>query len=298
MTEFSALYRKRFQVFEKFLSSFVLKELKKTSHPRLFEAMKYSLAAGGKRFRPVLSISAFLPGARRQANTDIQLVAASLELIHTYSLIHDDLPSMDNDDFRRGMPSCHKRFSESTAILAGDAMNSMAFYLLSDISQKQAIGDLLQLLHTGAGAPGMVSGQIEDLENENNKSADIKILNRIHNRKTGALIQAAMLMGNRLRKDYKKREKSVAVYSRKLGLLFQITDDILDVKGTMEDLGKTPGKDSDNGKLTFPAIYGMDKSEAMVKKLVKELVNLSRQLEPQNEFFFRDLPEYIANRKN
>ena len=272
--------------------------MKKSFHPELYKAINYSLAAGGKRFRPVLCISAFQAGSKSNVNKDIMYLASSLELIHTYSLIHDDLPSMDNDDLRRGKPSCHKQFSESTAILAGDAMNSLAFFLISRIKDKSAIPDLLALLHTGAGGPGMVSGQMEDIENENKPAVTGKILHSIHNKKTGALIQASMLMGNRLRKDFKKREKNITEYSRKLGLLFQITDDILDIEGSAQDIGKTPGKDSAKGKITFPSVYGLGKSRLMIEKLVKDMIQIATKLEPANEIFLKTMPEYIAKRKN
>lgn len=301
LDDFLILYDQRKLQVENIINVIILNEkIKKSFHPLLYSAVKYTLNAGGKRFRPVITLSSYLAGGRYNLSNDILFLASAVELIHTYSLIHDDLPSMDNDDFRRGIPTCHKAYSESTAILAGDALNAYAFYLVSQLKLKDGntIKDLLSILHDGAGGPGMISGQIEDIDNEKNPVKKIKTLERIHNLKTGALIQSSMLMGNRLRNDYKKRESSVKEYANKLGLLFQITDDILDIEGTREELGKTPGKDSKSEKLTFPSLYGMDKSKKMADRLKSLLVRLAKKLESDNEIFFKTLPEYIVRRKN
>ncbi|MBM9577621.1 polyprenyl synthetase family protein [Leptospira sp. 201903070] len=306
---FSEIFHSYRVAFENFLDSHTLSVLSERSALELFEAMKYSLVAGGKRLRPVLALAAY--GGFQADSTNALLLGSSLECIHTYSLIHDDLPSMDNDDFRRGMPTLHKKFSEATAILAGDALNSFAFYFLSFVQAENGdvslYKDLLGILHTGSGAPGMVSGQIYDLQmqRENlvqsgNAEDRVAMVQLTHRLKTGALIKASLLMGNRLRKDWKKRENYLSKYGEDLGLLFQITDDILDVEGTQESLGKTPGKDLKSGKTTYPALFGMDRCKEMVQELQKNLISLSSNFvfTPEEKIFFQELPIYIGQRKN
>ncbi|EMI71671.1 polyprenyl synthetase family protein [Leptospira noguchii] len=310
-SSFSEIFHSYKSMFENFLNSQTLSILSKQSAPELFEAMKYSLVAGGKRLRPVLALAAF--GGIQNETQNVLLLGASLECIHTYSLIHDDLPSMDNDDFRRGLPTLHKKFSEATAILAGDALNSFAFYFISWIRVENGdhflYRDLLEILHAGCGAPGMVSGQVYDLqmERENSKESHltnqtdkIEMLQLTHRLKTGALIKSALLLGNRLRKDWKKRETSLSQYGEDLGLLFQITDDILDVEGTQESLGKTPGKDQKSGKITYPMLFGIDRCKEMVEKLQKNLIFISSNFVSTEEerTFFQELPIYIGQRKN
>ncbi|ABJ78274.1 polyprenyl synthetase family protein [Leptospira borgpetersenii serovar Hardjo-bovis] len=311
LSSFSAIFHSYRVTFENFLNSQTLSILSEQSAPELFEAMKYSLVAGGKRLRPVLVLAAF--GGSQNETRNTLLLGSSLECIHTYSLIHDDLPSMDNDDFRRGLPTLHKRFSEATAILTGDALNSFAFYFISliqgDNEDYFLHRDLLEILHTGCGAPGMVSGQIYDLQmerentkNRNSKSEQEKVamVQLTHRLKTGALIKAALLLGNRLRKDWKKREGPLSKYGEDLGLLFQITDDILDVEGTQESLGKTPGKDQRTGKITYPALLGMERCKKMVQELQKNLISISSSFVSTDEegTFFQGLPIYIGQRKN
>ncbi|WP_061249021.1 polyprenyl synthetase family protein [Leptospira alstonii] len=310
-SSFSEMFRSYRVEFEKFLDSQTLSILSKQSAPELFEAMKYSLVAGGKRLRPVLALAAF--GELQNESQNVLLLGSSLECIHTYSLIHDDLPSMDNDDFRRGLPTLHKKFSEATAILAGDALNSFAFYFVSLIQGEMGDyllhRDLLEILHAGSGAPGMVSGQIYDLQmerentkgqNSKNEQEKIAMVQLTHRLKTGALIKSALLLGNRLRKDWKKREESLSKYGEDLGLLFQITDDILDVEGTWETLGKTPGKDQKTGKITYPSLFGMDRCKQMVEELQKNLILIASDFVSTDKegTFFRELPIYIGQRKN
>ncbi|MBW0433462.1 polyprenyl synthetase family protein [Leptospira yasudae] len=308
---FSEIFHSYRVAFENFLDSQTLSALAKQSAPELFEAMKYSLVAGGKRLRPVLALAA--AGGLKNETRNALYLGSSLECIHTYSLIHDDLPSMDNDDFRRGLPTLHKKFSEATAILAGDALNSFAFYLLSFVQGENGDlflhRDLLEILHGGSGAPGMVSGQIYDLqmERENGKTHNlnseqdlISMVQLTHRLKTGALIKASLLLGNRLRNDWKQREESLLKYGEDLGLLFQITDDILDVEGTQESLGKTPGKDQRSGKITYPALFGMHRCKKMAEELQDNLVSIASGFASTDEerIFFRELPVYIGQRKN
>ncbi|TGL60814.1 polyprenyl synthetase family protein [Leptospira sarikeiensis] len=304
--ELSSILKRSKDRFEDYLEN-VYRVFQKESAPELADAMEYSLRAGGKRLRPILAFASF-----GKIDEDSLCIGAALEFVHTYSLIHDDLPSMDDDDFRRGKPSLHKQFSEATAILAGDALQAYAFDWLTKIrsSDPNLHKDLVSLLAKGAGAQGMVSGQMYDLLLERNPSSlqgtKEELLSLTHRLKTGALIQASFLMGNRLRSDYKIRSATIAEYGAKLGLLFQITDDILDIEGTKEDLGKTPGKDGKSGKITYPSLYGMDVCKRMVSELVSELEGLGSELDlPSSETgnsefadFFKSLPSNIGKRKN
>ncbi len=294
-TEFRETFAKRKFSFESFLESIIYPEIQATFHSNLTEASLYSLSNGGKRIRPVLVLSAFLSRKTHQDFTNALYVASAIECLHTYSLIHDDLPSMDNDDYRRGKLTCHKKFGEALAILAGDALNSFGFYLLSKIqSSSSLILDLLMLLHKGAGGPGMVSGQVEDLKYEKSHIHDPQILEEIHYKKTGALIVASLLMGNRLHDDYENYQKIFFEYGKKLGLLFQITDDIIDVESSFDELGKTPKKDEKSNKLTYVTFYGIEKAKEFREKFTQELVELGKQIK---DSFFEYLPIYIANRK-
>ncbi len=301
MENFLTIFNNRKQKFETFFQDIIFIELKKKFHPLLAEASIYSLNAGGKRVRPVLTISAFLSSNSIGIANNVLLMASALECIHTYSLIHDDLPAMDNDDYRRGVLTCHKKFSESTAILAGDALNSFGFYLVSQIAANDSYlhSDILKILHEGAGGPGMVSGQMEDLQLENNPNLfSEEILASIHRKKTGALIVSSLLIGNRLSDNWKSKEDAFRLYGEKLGLLFQITDDILDEESSFEELGKTPGKDAANGKLTYPALYGMEKTKQLRNEVKLELISIAEHLEDSNSIFFKKLPVYIAERKS
>lgn len=316
--DFLSTVSARLSIFQDFFTNKIFSLIQTNTHPLLASAMIYSLQAGGKRIRPLLTISAFIAGRnntlsdnlKNSITLNILYLASATELIHTYSLVHDDLPSMDNDDLRRGIPTVHKQFNESTAILVGDGLNSLAFYILTKIdnptSDSTLIADLLEILHEGAGIYGMVSGQFEDLEMEGRNGEPPKIseqsredtLQRIHRRKTGALILASLLLGNRLREDYKEQKENLQIYGEKLGILFQLTDDILDVEGTSKELGKTPGKDRASGKLTYISLYGLDVAKKKRDILIEELIQLAQHLEPNKEIFFNYLPIYIGNRKN
>ncbi|XDD42858.1 polyprenyl synthetase family protein [Leptospira sp. WS60.C2] len=275
---------------------------------RITEACLYSLQAGGKRVRPIFVLNSFFDPNDLPKNVSslkdhsIFLASFAVECIHTYSLIHDDLPAMDDDDTRRGKPTCHKQFDEATAILAGDTLNSLSFYLLSMMEPADGllIRDMIRILHQGAGMTGMILGQMEDIEEEKNPSAtnqEVK-LRSIHEKKTGALIESSFLLGNRLRSDWKERETLLSRYAKEIGLLFQITDDILDVEGNLEELGKTPGKDAKAGKLTYPSLFGMDKAKTLRTESVDKAIDLATQLPSLKNEFFLGLPKYIAERKN
>jgi geranylgeranyl pyrophosphate synthase len=225
---------------------------------RVHAALRWSLFAGGKRFRPQLLLAT---GQELGSPVDALLdTACALEMIHTYSLIHDDLPSMDDDDLRRGRPTCHIRFGEATAILAGDALQSLAFQAIAeDEKLEPAIRvRLVTELARSAGTPdGMVAGQAHDLAAESREVAGDE-LERIHRLKTGALISCAARSGAIIAGARREELAAITRYSGSLGLLFQITDDLLDVTGSAEDLGKTPGKDARSRKATYPALYGLD----------------------------------------
>lgn len=306
LPSFSEILKTSKQLFDSFFESYTKELFSPTT--RITEACLYSLRAGGKRIRPIFVLNSFFNPDHLPTKTNLKdqksvyLAALAVECIHTYSLIHDDLPAMDNDDTRRGLPTCHIQFDEATAILAGDTLNSISFYLLSLIESTDptAIRDSIQILHKGAGIQGMILGQMEDIEEEKNPSSKDKEskLISIHEKKTGALIEASFLLGNRLRPDWKEREAVISSYAKEIGLLFQITDDILDVEGNLEDLGKTPGKDAKAGKLTYPGLYGMETAKRFKNESVEKAISLVAGLPSLNNEFFLGLPKYIAERKN
>jgi geranylgeranyl diphosphate synthase type II len=221
-------------------------------------AIRWSVFAGGKRFRPALLLAAGETlGASLQS---LIATACALEMIHTYSLIHDDLPSMDNDDLRRGRPTCHVQFGEATAILAGDALLTLAFKTVSEDGKLSAAKRpfLISEIARAAGTPeGMVAGQAYDLEAESQNVA-VDELEKIHRLKTGALIVAAARCGAIIADASSAELEAITEYASQLGLLFQITDDLLDVTATAETLGKTPGKDVRARKATYPALHGIE----------------------------------------
>jgi geranylgeranyl diphosphate synthase type II len=225
-------------------------------HPRIAEAMRYTLESPGKRIRAamVLFCCELVAG---KTNKDAEIAAAAIEMVHTYSLIHDDLPAMDDDDFRRGRPSCHKQFDEATAILTGDALLTFAFELLAKkVSDPATAARLITSLASAAGGAGMVGGQMADLLAEN-EQGNRKSLEYIHTNKTAKMFEAACTMGAIAGGATKSQTKHLADYGIKIGLGFQIADDILDVTGGTEQLGKTAGMDIAQGKLTYPALVGL-----------------------------------------
>lgn len=232
-----------------------------TQYPEtIHSAMRHSVFAGGKRIRPILFIAA--AEAVRPSVAEAEPAACALELVHTYSLIHDDLPALDNDDFRRGKTTCHKVYGEAMAILAGDALLTMAFQVLSNlkgISHANQVR-LIAGLATAAGTvKGMIGGQVADLESEG-KPVDTARLDYIHRSKTGALIGASVRMGGIYADASASQLAALSRYGEHIGLAFQIVDDILDVVGSSEALGKTAGKDAAQQKATFPALYGVEAS--------------------------------------
>lgn len=262
---------------------------------RLHEAIRWSLFAGGKRFRPAL---VFAVGQTFGAShTKLVGTAAAVEMIHTYSLIHDDLPSMDNDDLRRGRLTCHKKFDEATAILAGDVLETLAFQAIAeDRSLKAELRiRLVSELALAAGTPaGMVAGQQLDLEAEG-KTVSRDEIDRIHKLKTGALITACGRAGVIIGQGNDAETEAVSLYAGKLGLLFQITDDLLDVTQTTEDLGKTARKDIAAHKATYPSIFGVEETAARAKRLCDETVAALRGLNRPTGLL-RDLAVHILER--
>ncbi len=235
---------------------------------RLLEAMRYTLLAPGKRVRPILTLLSCeaCGGDYRQALP----AAAAVEMIHTYSLIHDDLPAMDDDDLRRGRPTCHKAFDEATAILTGDALLTLAFQVLAEELKP---GDLasrcISVLSNAAGIHGMVGGQMEDILQEGQSSGTIEQLKSIHERKTGWLLHAAVLMGAEIAFHGKEPDvqfMAVQNYDGNLGLAFQIADDLLDVQSNSATLGKATQKDASHGKLTYPGLLGIEGAQRELKQ--------------------------------
>ncbi len=243
---------------------------------RLHEAMRYSLFAGGKRIRPILAIAA-LESVGGNVERALPVVSA-IELIHTYSLIHDDLPAMDDDDYRRGRLTSHKKFGEAAAILAGDAMLTAAFAMLSDRDLNQTIPPdiLLSVIYElgrAAGSLGMVGGQFVDVASEGTigtQTISEETLRYVHSHKTGALICAAVRIGALLGAAGPDALSSLTVYGEKAGLAFQVADDILDVEGTEKETGKRVRKDGDHQKLTYPFIVGLDESKQLADRLIRE----------------------------
>jgi geranylgeranyl diphosphate synthase type II len=234
--------------------------------PRLHRAMRYSLFAGGKRVRPLLAMAA--AEAVCDAPAGVENAACVLELVHTYSLIHDDLPALDNDDLRRGRKTCHKEFDEATAILAGDALLTLAFEVLARLEGVDAERRirLVEELATAAGTVGgMIGGQMNDLEGEG-QTPSVPLLESIHRAKTGALLRASVRMGAIYARADPEQLAALSRFGQHVGLAFQIVDDILDVEQPSEALGKTAGKDAQQRKITFPAVYGLERSRAMAEQ--------------------------------
>ena len=260
----------------------------------LHKAMRYSVFAGGKRLRPVLVIA----GAEAVGGTASQVMSAAcaMELIHTYSLVHDDLPAMDNDDFRRGAPTNHKVFGEAMAILAGDALLTLAFRLVADnAGQSAALREVVMDIADAAGHKGMVAGQVADLEAEGRRvGADT--VDYIHAHKTGALIRTSLRIGAMLCGADAAQVRALSVAGADLGLAFQIVDDILDVVASSEELGKTAGKDQIQQKATYPAIHGIEASRARAAFLIRDAEEALRVLGPRAEPI-RALGRFILERK-
>ena len=274
----------------------------------LHDSMAYSLSAGGKRVRPVLCLAAYEAcGGRAE---DIVPQAAALEFIHTYSLIHDDLPAMDNDDLRRGKPTNHKVFGDAMAILAGDALLTEAFYLLShpfaSLEKRgnggfdpKASAQLLTVIHEVAfasGAKGMVGGQAQDLLSENS-DPDAMTLSYIHEHKTAALIAVSVRMGGILAGCSEELLEKLDRYGEDIGLAFQVIDDILDIEGETDVIGKPKGSDEKKNKMTYPRLYGIEESRKQAKQLINNAVDALSAFDEKAEPL-RAIARYLYERKS
>jgi len=265
----------------------------------LHKSMRYSVFAGGKRVRPILMLAACQAAG---GDTEVAIPAAcAMEMIHTYSLIHDDLPAMDDDDFRRGNPTNHKVFGEAIAILAGDGLLTEAFKLMSDPRFAASVPPagrlaVINQIATCAGSYGMVGGQVVDMESEGKKDIDLPTVQYIHTHKTGALIKAAVVAGAILGGADEKKLAAITRYGEAAGLAFQIADDILDIEGTTE-IGKDAGSDEARGKATYPAVIGLAaaklEAKAMMDEAFKALEIFGSEADP-----LREIAAYIVKRKN
>ena len=274
---------------------FLRKYFSSTFKPdRLYQAVTYSLFAGGKRLRPILAISAY--EALNGRAEEILPQASSIELIHTYSLIHDDLPAMDDDDLRRGKPTNHKVFGEAIAILAGDALLTEAFIMFTEgeTFRPENIKRALRVLASAAGARGMVGGQAEDILSENS-DPDPDRLDFIHTHKTAALIAASVTIAPVLAGVEKEMEHALNTYGKKIGLAFQIIDDILDIIGEDDKLGKKTGADLEKGKMTYPALYGIEESRNKATLLIEEAIE-SLSMFAEKAIPLAEIARYILNR--
>ena len=262
---------------------------------KVHHAIRWSVFAGGKRFRPALLLA--VGQAFGAEVTKLVRTACAFEMIHTYSLIHDDLPAMDDDDLRRGRPTCHVRFDEATAILAGDALQTIAFQTIADDDALDATTRiaLISELARGAGTPnGMVAGQALDMEAEA-RQVNGSELEEIHRLKTGALIVGVARCGAIIGAASEHELKAITAYASHLGLLFQITDDLLDVTATAADLGKTPGKDVQSRKATYPALYGIEESREKAVNAHRAACESLEQLDRPTEVLQR-IVDFILHR--
>jgi geranylgeranyl pyrophosphate synthase len=270
---------------------------KETIEPsRLHAAMRWSVFAGGKRLRPALTLAVGETfGAPREA---LLRTACAFEMIHTYSLIHDDLPSMDDDELRRGRQTCHVKFDEATAILAGDALQALAFQTIGEdrsLSSEMRVSVIAELARAAGTPSGMVAGQARDLAAES-REVGREELERIHHEKTAALICAAARCGAIIAGANQDELAAVTDYGINLGLLFQITDDLLDVIATAEGLGKTPGKDARSRKATFPALYGIEVTRKTISAVHRTSCDALKQIDRPIELL-RSIADFILERQ-
>jgi geranylgeranyl diphosphate synthase, type II len=268
-----------------------------TQHPvKIHQAMRHSVFAGGKRLRPILCTEAgrmvhdFLP-------LGIEDLGAALEMLHTYSLIHDDLPALDNDDLRRGRPTCHKAFGEAIAILAGDALQTQAYAVLAQIAcpAEARVRIIAEIAHGTGTVKGMIGGQVEDLEAEHTKP-DLKMLEYIHLSKTAALITASVVSGGLYAGADDNAISKLRSFGQSIGLAFQIVDDVLDVTQTSQQLGKTAGKDTAAEKVTYPALFGIDESRKKADALADSACAALESFGPRAETL-QSLARFLVERK-
>ena len=281
----------------KFTDGYLDKYLAEKDNPQniIYKAMRYSVFAGGKRLRPILMMNTC-----NMCGGDVNEVipfACALEMIHTYSLIHDDLPAMDNDDLRRGMPTSHIKFGEAIAILAGDALLNKAFEVVSQYNgnNPQRAIKAMNMLAVSSGTEGMIGGQIVDMESEG-KDITLDELKYLHLNKTGAIIRSACTVGALMGGASDGEIKAVDEFAQNLGVAFQIQDDILDVTSTLEELGKPVFSDEKNEKTTYVTLYGIEKSKEIVKKLSDDACDILSSFGERAEFLV-ELTKYLTDRK-
>jgi farnesyl diphosphate synthase len=290
-----------YDIFQTRIDNFLAQQLNKLSinDEKLHQAMRYGLLIGGKRMRPYL---AYITGEALGASLDdIDGIAAALECIHAYSLMHDDLPAMDDDDLRRGQPTCHKAFDEATAILAGDSLQTLAFDILANHNFSQAIKPkqikLIQQLVSASGYQGMCGGQALDLSATNRK-IDLEELEKLHSLKTGALLQASVLMSAECAPQVTEKAKdALTKYAQLIGLAYQVQDDIIDITSTEEQLGKPIGSDLAANKSTYPALLGLEGAQQKAENLFQQALQALTSL-PYNTQSLAEFATFIVKRSS
>lgn len=267
----------------------------------IYESMNYSIFAGGKRIRPILALKTFELVSKKSFEKALPF-ASAIEMIHTYSLIHDDLPAMDDDDFRRGKPTNHKKYGESIAILAGDALLNLAYETMIGSISKECENvfeyvEAIKVISEASGAKGMIGGQVVDIIS-NEKDIDEEQLKFIHQKKTSELIEASITSGGLLAGGSKEEINALKNYSKAIGLCFQIRDDILDEIGDDQKLGKNIGSDQSNNKLTYLTLYGLEESIAKTHKLCKDAIAYLDIFPTEDTLFFREFAKYLVHRES
>lgn len=295
--DFQTSFARKIELTDEYLHKYL--EEKKNVAPTILDAMRYSVFAGGKRIRPVLMLSAY-----EMLASDTEAVmpfACALEMLHTYSLIHDDLPAMDNSDLRRGKPTNHMIFGEAIAVLAGDALLNYAFEVMLDGAMKypKRASDMLRAMAYFAscsGIDGMIGGQVIDIESEN-KQIDKTVLRALHEKKTGALMRASVVCAAIISGASEEELSALESYALKLGLAFQIKDDILDVEGNAAELGKPVGGDGELDKNTYVSLYGVDEAKLMLKQY-SDSAKKSLEIFGEKAKFLLDMADYLLKRSN
>lgn len=296
MNEFKQDFKNKIEYVDDKLKGYMnsLKDIPDT----LFKAMEYSVLAGGKRIRPILMMSSY--ELFKERDELIEDFAVAIELIHTYSLIHDDLPCMDNDDYRRGKLTNHKVFGENIAVLAGDALLNQSMELMlnriASAEDKKAGVNAMKFIYESVGSKGMIAGQCADIESETMLEPNEKFLHYIQENKTAKLINASFVSGGILAGVSENDLELLYKYSNSIGLAFQIMDDILDVIGNEKQLGKSVGKDKDQNKLTYPKIYGLDKCREIAQENINFAKNSINKLNKDTKFLC-DLADFIIDRE-
>jgi geranylgeranyl diphosphate synthase type II len=292
-SDFDTLLSQKVQIVNETLDRLLAEQ--REIHPALRRALVYTLAAPGKRIRPALALWCCELVAGRE-NAAARTAAAVIEMVHTYSLVHDDLPAMDDDDLRRGRPTCHKAFDEATAILAGDALLTLAFEILAGRIDEPALAvGLIRQLARAAGPAGMIAGQMADLKAENT-AGSIDTLEYIHTHKTAKMFRCAAVMGALCGRGSPEQVEALGQYGLKIGLGFQIADDILDVSASSEQLGKTAGKDVAAAKCTYPAVVGIEKARELEQTLAREAIALLEPFGPRADVL-RQLTSALLSRR-